>query len=248
MHMVIQNYYKRIYGNPYIFQDKMKTDVSVSSDMCIKGHIPDNNTKDILHPDVSMTLSNDTGITADVSTHDMKNDLSNLSNNICKAGDVSTPTLQRNSKGVSKSGENKNVPRSKLMKQKGLIILKRFLVFLFSHVGLTCLVVCYSIFGAFIFQKLEQWNEKESRVITSKLRNDTLGKLWNLTKYNNILRKPNWTDQAETVLRSFEKEIYIATKQLGWDGISNEAVGELQWSFTGSLLYSVTVITTIGTV
>jgi hypothetical protein len=134
------------------------------------------------------------------------------------------------------------------MKQKGLIVLKRFLVFLFSHVGLTCLVVCYSIFGAFIFQKLEQWNEKESRVITSKLRNDTLGKLWNLTKYNNILRKPNWTDQAETVLRSFEKEIYIATKQLGWDGISNEAVGELQWSFTGSLLYSVTVITTIGTV
>ncbi|CAG2255533.1 unnamed protein product [Mytilus edulis] len=58
--------------------------------------------------------------------------------------------------------------------------------------------------------------------------------------------KPNWTGRVENTLRLFEKQIYIATTQLGWDGISDEAVGELHWSFTGSLLYSVTVITTIG--
>ena len=39
---------------------------------------------------------------------------------------------------------------------------KRILVFTFSHVGLVCVVIGYSIFGAVIFQALEspQWNTK----------------------------------------------------------------------------------------
>lgn len=41
--------------------------------------------------------------------------------------------------------------------------IKRFLVFLVSHVGLTCLVVAYSIMGGFIFMALEGSNERASR-------------------------------------------------------------------------------------
>lgn len=142
--------------------------------------------------------------------------------------------------------EHEPISRSAHFKQKSKVLFKKFLVFLFSHVGLTCLVVAYSIFGAIIFQSLEQGHERESRMVTAKLRHDMLTNLWNVTKAFNVLIEEKWTISAEKILRNFEQDIYVATKELGWDGISDEAVSELHWSFTGSLLYSVTVITTIG--
>lgn len=52
---------------------------------------------------------------------------------------------------------------------------KRFLVFLVSHVGLTCLVVAYSIMGGFIFMALEGSNEKESRTLIEGIRERHVG-------------------------------------------------------------------------
>lgn len=47
---------------------------------------------------------------------------------------------------------------------------KKFLVFMISHVGLTCLVISYSIIGGFIFQLLEATNEKQERVAITGIR------------------------------------------------------------------------------
>jgi hypothetical protein len=55
--------------------------------------------------------------------------------------------------------------------------------------------------------------------------------------------------KAEELFRKFAEEVYKATKNKGWDGIIDEDSNkheELQWSFAGSMLFSVTVITTIG--
>lgn len=52
---------------------------------------------------------------------------------------------------------------------------KRFLVFLVSHVGLTCLVVAYSIMGGFIFMALEGSNEKQSRTLIEGIRERHIG-------------------------------------------------------------------------
>ena len=123
---------------------------------------------------------------------------------------------------------------------------KRILVFTFSHVGLVCVVIGYSIFGAVIFQALESPNEIQNRVIINEIRNATKYKLWQTTKDLNIFSKVNWTQSADSILRDFQKKIYEATIDLGWDGINSEAEEDLHWSFEGALLYSVTVITTIG--
>ena len=60
----------------------------------------------------------------------------------------------------------------------------------------------------------------------------------------NVLWRDNWTLAAGDVLRKFEKEVIDKTKNEGYDG--NENTNHKQWSFPGALLYSVTVITTIG--
>ena len=73
---------------------------------------------------------------------------------------------------------------------------------------------------------------------TQHLFNET----WNL----NIFNKEIWLDTAEKVFKEFQKEIYEAVHDKNWDGTDNVTTADLQWTFAGSMLYSVTVITTIG--
>ena len=59
----------------------------------------------------------------------------------------------------------------------------------------------------------------------------------------------NWTTEAEKVLRIFEKNVILKVKAEGYDGRDGEeADTSTQWNFSGALLYSVTIITTIGKV
>lgn len=59
----------------------------------------------------------------------------------------------------------------------------------------------------------------------------------------NVLYERNWTMLVHEQLRRFEGSIVAATK-----GGLTESMGEQwpRWTFSESLLYSVTVITTIG--
>ncbi|KAJ8312849.1 hypothetical protein KUTeg_010222 [Tegillarca granosa] len=124
---------------------------------------------------------------------------------------------------------------------------KKFVAFLFSHIGLTSCVVAYSILGGFIFRALESPYELLQRENVEKIRKSKIDSLWNITYVYNILYPINWTVETDKVLREFQKEIYKATKERGWDGGEEKEGGfKSQWSFAGSLLYSITVITTIG--
>ena len=57
--------------------------------------------------------------------------------------------------------------------------------------------------------------------------------------------RQNWTREASKVLKKFEQDVIRKAKTEGYDG--QEGTDEAsQWDFSGALLYSVTVITTIG--
>ncbi|CAG5116920.1 unnamed protein product, partial [Candidula unifasciata] len=53
---------------------------------------------------------------------------------------------------------------------------KKFLAFLFSHVGLCSMVVAYAIMGGFLFQWLEAADEIEERIMISRKRNSSISK------------------------------------------------------------------------
>ena len=62
----------------------------------------------------------------------------------------------------------------------------------------------------------------------------------------NVLYRKNWTLLAEEVIKRFEKNVIRKVKTEGYDGGDSEDETSGQWNFSGALLYSVTVITTIG--
>lgn len=123
---------------------------------------------------------------------------------------------------------------------------KKLLMYMFSHIGLTGLVVGYSILGGVIFQELESPYEKREKAVVGHIRAEHIQRLWNETSKLNILYKPNWTSVADIIFKDFQHEVFIAVKEKGWDGTEGVSTTDLQWTFAGALLYSVTIITTIG--
>jgi len=70
-------------------------------------------------------------------------------------------------------------------------------------------------------------------------------RLWTMTARLNVLDRKNWTAIADVLLDNLTREVFLATSSKGYDGSSDETSAP-RWNFAGALLYSVTVITTIG--
>ncbi|XP_077532235.1 potassium channel subfamily K member 18-like [Haemaphysalis longicornis] len=123
--------------------------------------------------------------------------------------------------------------------------LRIFLTHLVSQVGLCLLVVAYAIVGALIFRAIEADKEVRQRQRVSLLRRRYLRDMWAVTERLNVLHDEEWMDAVGAKLKEFEDHVVLAVRNDGYDGkdVEEEA---LQWSFSGALLYSITVITTIG--
>jgi len=122
---------------------------------------------------------------------------------------------------------------------------RSFAAFLFSTIGLTCVLVGYVVLGGFVFVQLEADNEHQTAGDMEEIKRDHILQLWALTERVNVLHPDNWTFDADQILQNYTAIVHVFVKKKGWDGNFNEE-NEPQWSFAGALLYSITVITTIG--
>ncbi|VDM35144.1 unnamed protein product, partial [Hydatigera taeniaeformis] len=161
---------------------------------------------------------------------------------------------------------------------------KRFFAFLFSQIGLSLLVIGYTIIGGMIFRAVELENEKMVKVKGKELRtaladqfsgeiipmNRKRSELSVRVKKNQMkskIRRPRifggrtesefarlrqWLHViAYTLRHKTRQELHSSLRKLvkmmdreGWNG--EDAMDDLKWSWEGSILFAVTVITTIG--
>ncbi|CAM1318757.1 Uncharacterised protein g7024 [Pycnogonum litorale] len=130
-----------------------------------------------------------------------------------------------------------------------LTVGRLFLRFLFSYFGLFLLVVGYSMFGAWLFVKIELPAEelrKDLKVMTAIEINHTrhflVDKFW--TQINELNSSEEWKKMAVAQLKSFEIYIVKSVDEVRYDG--SIYTWEYDWQLMKSLLYSVTITSTIG--
>ncbi|KAK4878866.1 hypothetical protein RN001_011372 [Aquatica leii] len=133
-----------------------------------------------------------------------------------------------------------------------------------ATIGVCCLVLAYTILGAFAFMALEGRLEHDTAVAASKhdpkhdkstvgvLRAQTVDKLWSITENLNILYRENWTRLAAEEVLEFQEALIRAMKGTNNGQVRNPSSAMFyyhtphRWSFSSSFLYSLTLITTIG--
>ncbi|KAI6208785.1 Potassium channel subfamily K member 18 [Aphelenchoides besseyi] len=131
--------------------------------------------------------------------------------------------------------------RSKVTRVVNLV--KRIIAFFFSHVGLCALVIGYALLGAVVFRAVEGPHEEYIQKEVSSARSRAVNVAWNATFRVNKLDRIQWEKTVYAQVKAFQKKCMWAIRR-GYDG--KEHGISAQWTFTGSFLYSLTVITTIG--
>ena len=127
-----------------------------------------------------------------------------------------------------------------------VLCVKRFITFLVSQVGLTSAVVAYCMLGSVIFKMLEAPYEESQRVRIRELKEAQTKKFLEISERLDMTPEgqDKWKLEADDILKVFQDEVFSVVKHNGWNGQDMEE--ELQWSYAGAMLYSVTVLTTIG--
>lgn len=115
-------------------------------------------------------------------------------------------------------------------------------------------MLAYSLLGAFVFLALEGATPADSAVAASApdlgpsdLRSHTVERLWAITEDLNILYKENWTKLAAKELMDFQRVLMKSMRGAASEQRSGAPRDPpYRWSFAGSFLYALTLITTIG--
>jgi hypothetical protein len=150
--------------------------------------------------------------------------------------------------------ENQNEPKDEVPKRKNNFC-KRFMKFMFSHIGLVLIILIWASIGGFLFKLLEEHNEIKScetgkgqesgNIVT--LRSKLLTYIqFNITSNPAETGKDNETvanENIESWLTQFRKDCYENFQSNLFYG---QNCNYPRWNFTQALLFSLTAITTIG--
>lgn len=141
--------------------------------------------------------------------------------------------------------------------------MRKVISFLLSHLGLMTIVVAYCLIGGVVFERIEKDHEIKVKDSIQVMRQDVTNDIWTMTNEARMLKEEDWMVSVDDRMRQFELDL-INTMRLdqgrlfdcislhvlsfdrkkGWNGY--ESHDKTQWTFTGSLFYSIICITTIG--
>ncbi|XP_066137426.1 potassium channel subfamily K member 18-like [Euwallacea fornicatus] len=110
-----------------------------------------------------------------------------------------------------------------------------------GRTSLFVLMTGYALFGALLFKFLESGVENHQVADFQRSREDCLKELWIITERLNVLYEKNWTRLVTEQLKKFERSVVETAKN-----DENFNLAGPKWTFGGSLLYTVTLLTTVG--
>lgn len=152
----------------------------------------------------------------------------------------------------------RNIKPKKSFVQKCKDCLRQFIAFLFSNVGIICLVVGYTAGGAVMFKNIEStYKTKPNFNFSPNEYNDTITFTENLNLFCNYtveilwhfatsdvgLNKTEFLYKVGKELENFQNIVVTGVKEEDYDGVDTYSN---KWTISAAFLYCLTVITTIG--
>jgi len=120
--------------------------------------------------------------------------------------------------------------------------LRIFLSFMFTQVGVIVLIGLYMVLGAFIFEAIEAESQTGLAERAEWARQNFTLAMWQLTEDHNILNKAEWHEEISSLVLQFQDQVVTNVRQ----GYTGRQPGARLWTFSSSLMYSLTIFTTIG--
>lgn len=120
---------------------------------------------------------------------------------------------------------------------------RKFLVFVFSTAGMSLLLAVYVCLGGLIFQRIEEPGELARRQRARDKQAETVQQLWKLVDDANVFYPELWREQAREVLLNYTIDVYKTGHD---DAFNTDPANTPKWNYPNALLYSITIITTIG--
>jgi hypothetical protein len=133
--------------------------------------------------------------------------------------------------------------------------LKKTTKFLFSHIGLVGLVVVYSVAGAFLFQLLEIRQDKlNCQEYEGNLNVQIMALKQNIVNYIQYNATPATTNLEDNITVAYTKigkmltnyRTYVIQSSAQYRSSGDNCSIVNKWTFANSLLFAITIITTIG--
>ncbi|XP_033096408.1 potassium channel subfamily K member 16-like [Anneissia japonica] len=121
-------------------------------------------------------------------------------------------------------------------KEKFMRYFRKFIQWLFSYVGLTAILVGYLFLGAIVFQAIEGPEEQRLKHVM------VMEKTKLLKSFYNKCTELNYTDWQKYAIHELNKFDMKTNAKNGTMGSQDRG----KWDFFGSMLFSLTVVTTIG--